>query len=172
MLGDSFLSQGGKPQPRGKGQSIINSKLATARVLCRPGTLAAIPRPQGRRDHALYSGPAARNGRKLHRSGASSEACCADGSCNGHMSALGLVSRALPVQTAMRNCARDEGGPFGFGDQESIPSHRKLLRLKAVVVSVAETPGKDSGRHGRERRAQANRCGGVESGLGDVRTRG
>jgi hypothetical protein len=49
----------------------------------------------------------------------------------------------------MRNCARDEGGPFGFGNQVLISSHRKLLRSKAVVVSVAETPGQDSGRHGR-----------------------
>ena len=32
--------------------------------------------------------------------------------------------------------------------------------------------GQDSGRHGRERRAQANRCRSVESGLGDVRTGG
>ena len=45
------------------------------------------------------------------------------------------------------NCTRDEGGPFEFGDQEPISSHRKLLRAKAVVVSVAET-------HGRERRPQ------------------
>ena len=28
----------------------------------------------------------------------------------------------------MRNCTRDEGRPFGFGDQEPIPSHRKLLQ--------------------------------------------
>ena len=56
-------------------------------------------------------------------------------------SAWGLVSRVSPVQTAVRNCTRDEGGPFGFGDQELIPSHRKLLRSKAVVVSVAEKSG-------------------------------
>src|SRR5215813_1307180 len=74
--------------------------------------------------------------------------------------------------SAARNCTRDEGGPVGFGDQEPISSHRKLLRAKAVVVSVAETPGPDFGRHGRERRAQANRCRSVESGLGDVRTGG
>ena len=42
----------------------------------------------------------------------------------------------------MRNCTRDEGGPFGFGNQVLISSHRKLLRSKAVVVSVAETPGR------------------------------
>ena len=24
----------------------------------------------------------------------------------------------------MRNCTKDEGGPFGFGDQEPISSHR------------------------------------------------
>ena len=53
----------------------------------------------------------------------------------------GLVSRAPPVQTAVRNCMRDEGGPFGFGDQVLIPSHRKLLRSRAVVVSVAEKSG-------------------------------
>ena len=72
----------------------------------------------------------------------------------------------------MRNCTRDEGGPFGFGNQVLISSHRKLLWSKAVVVSVAETPGQDSGRQGRERRAQANRCRSVESRLGDVRTGG
>jgi len=72
----------------------------------------------------------------------------------------------------MRNCTRDEGGPFGFGNQVLISSHRKLLWSKAMVVSVAETPGQDSGRHSRERRAQANRCRSVESGLGDVRTGG
>ena len=82
------------------------------------------------------------------------------------------VSRAPYELSAARNCTRDEGGPFGFGDQEPISSHRKPLRAKAVVVSVAETPGPDFGRHGRERRAQANRCRSVESGLGDVRTRG
>ena len=42
----------------------------------------------------------------------------------------GIVSRVAPVQTAVRNCTRDEGGPFGFGNQVLIPSHRKLLRLK------------------------------------------
>ncbi len=60
----------------------------------------------------------------------------------------------------------------GFGNQVLISSHRKLLRSKAVVVSVAETPGRDSGRHGRERRAQANRRRSVESGLGDAKTGG
>src|SRR6266550_3886354 len=37
------------------------------------------------------------------------------------MTAQGLVSRASPVQTAVRNCTRDEGGPFGFGDQVADP---------------------------------------------------
>jgi hypothetical protein len=62
---------------------------------------------------------------------------------------------------------RDEGGAFGFGNQVLISSNRKLLRSKIVVMSVAETPGRDSGGRGRERRAQANRGRGVESGLGD-----
>jgi len=58
------------------------------------------------------------------------------------MSELGRVSRVSPVQTALRNCTRDEGGPFGFGDQELIPSCRKLLWSKAMVVSVAEKSGR------------------------------
>ena len=57
------------------------------------------------------------------------------------MAEKGLVSRVSSVQTAECNCTRDEGGPFGFGDQELISSHRKLLRSKAVVVSVAEKSG-------------------------------
>jgi hypothetical protein len=83
----------------------------------------------------------------------------------------GRVSRAPPELSGAHNCRRDEGGPFEFGDQEPISSHRKLLRAKAVVVSVAETP-EDFGRHGRERRAQTNRFRSVESGLDDVRTGG
>jgi hypothetical protein len=56
---------------------------------------------------------------------------------------MGLVSRVTPVHSALRNSTRDEGGPFGFGDQESIPSHRKLLPPKSVVVNVAEKAGHD-----------------------------
>src|SRR5260370_41810658 len=74
--------------------------------------------------------------------------CCAAGFRPQLMTAVGLVSRALPVHTAMRNCTRDEGGPFEFGNQVPISSHRKLLRSKGVVVSVAETSGHDPGRHG------------------------
>jgi hypothetical protein len=54
---------------------------------------------------------------------------------------MGRVTRVTPVQTAARNCTRDEGRPFAFGNQVLIASHRKLLRLNAVVVSVAETLG-------------------------------
>ena len=61
---------------------------------------------------------------------------------------LGLVSRVSPVQTAMRNCTRDEGGPFEVGNQVLISSHRKLLSSKVMVVNVAEKPGQDSGRQG------------------------
>jgi hypothetical protein len=41
------------------------------------------------------------------------------------------VSRVSPVQTAMRNCTRDEGGPFKVGNQVLISSHRKLLFVKS-----------------------------------------
>jgi hypothetical protein len=33
-------------------------------------------------------------------------------------------------------------GPSGSAIRSLIPSHRELLRSKAVVVSVAETPGR------------------------------
>jgi hypothetical protein len=49
---------------------------------------------------------------------------------------MGLVSRVTPVHTAKRNCTRDGGGPFGFGNQVLISSHRKLLSSKATVVNV------------------------------------
>ena len=43
-------------------------------------------------------------------------------------------------------------GPSGSAIRSLIPSRRELLRPKSVVVSVAEKSGRDSGRHGRERR--------------------
>jgi len=48
----------------------------------------------------------------------------------------------------VRNCTRDEGGPFEIGNQVLTSSHRKLLSSKAMVVNVAETPGQESGRQG------------------------
>jgi hypothetical protein len=43
---------------------------------------------------------------------------------------------------AARNCTRDEGGPFAFGDQEPISSHRKLLpppeALSGLGVKLSE----------------------------------
>jgi len=41
------------------------------------------------------------------------------------------------------NCVRDEGRPLGAGDQEPAPNHRELLSLRAMVVNVAETAGRD-----------------------------
>jgi hypothetical protein len=57
------------------------------------------------------------------------------------------VSRVSPVQTAMRNCTRDEGGPFEVGNQMLVSSHRKLLSSKAMVVNVAEKSERDFGRY-------------------------
>ena len=84
----------------------------------------------------------------------------------GCMSAWGRVSRASPVHTAVRNCTRDEGGPFEVGNQVLIPSHRKLLWSKAMVVSVAETSGQDV-QAGKVERGERKRtaAGSVESGL-------
>ena len=50
------------------------------------------------------------------------------------MAALGRVSPASPVHTAVRNCTKDyEGCPFKAGSQVLAASHRKLLRTKAAV---------------------------------------
>src|ERR1700751_4904711 len=46
-------------------------------------------------------------------------------------SEFGRVSRVSPVHTAIRNCTRDEGGPFEVGNQVLISSHRKLLLSKS-----------------------------------------
>ena len=62
-------------------------------------------------------------------------------------SEMGLVSRVAPVQTALRNCTRDEGRSFEVGNQVLISSHRKLLWSKATVVNVAEKPEQEFGRH-------------------------
>jgi len=43
---------------------------------------------------------------------------------------------------APRSCTRDEGRPLGAALQEEAPNHLKLLRPKAVVVSVKEKAGK------------------------------
>jgi hypothetical protein len=59
----------------------------------------------------------------------------------------GLVSRVSPVQTAMRNCTRDEGRSFEVGNQVLISSHRKPLSSKAMVVNVAEKSKRDFDRH-------------------------
>ena len=47
------------------------------------------------------------------------------------MSAQGLVSRASPVHTAVRNCPGDEGGPFGFGDQVADPKPPQAAVVKS-----------------------------------------
>jgi hypothetical protein len=60
---------------------------------------------------------------------------------------MGLVSRVTPVHTAMRNCTRDEGGPFEVGNQMLISSHRELLSSKATVVNVAEKSEQDFDRY-------------------------
>jgi len=54
-----------------------------------------------------------------------------------------LCHEVTPVHTALRNCTRDEGRPFEFGNQVLISSHRKLLSSKATVVNVAEKSGLD-----------------------------
>jgi hypothetical protein len=53
-----------------------------------------------------------------------------------------LVSRASPVQTACATVREMKEGPSGSAIRSLIPSHRELLRSKAMVVSVAENSGR------------------------------
>src|SRR6516225_1197699 len=46
-------------------------------------------------------------------------------------SASGRVSRAWPVHTVARNCTRDEGRPFGFGDQVADPKPPRSAAVKS-----------------------------------------
>ena len=50
----------------------------------------------------------------------------------------GSCVTSIAGRNGMRNCTRDEGGPFEIGNQVLVSSHRKLLWSKAMVVSVAE----------------------------------
>jgi hypothetical protein len=61
---------------------------------------------------------------------------------------FGSCVTSTVMSTTVRNCTRDEGGPFEAGSQVLVSSHRKLLSSTAMVVSVAETPGQDSVRQG------------------------
>jgi hypothetical protein len=45
-------------------------------------------------------------------------------------SVMGLVSRASPVHTALRNCTGDERGPFGFDDQVTDPKPPRAAVVK------------------------------------------
>src|SRR3974390_1940361 len=65
------------------------------------------------------------------------------------------VSRVSPVQTAVRNCTRDEGRSFEAGSQVLASNRCKLLSSKAMVVSVAGNVGRIS-RRGRLRGASAS----------------
>ncbi len=62
----------------------------------------------------------------------------------------------------MPNYVKDEGGPFGAGDRNLVPNHRKLRASRAPVVSVAEKAGHDPVRCDPGRRTQVNRRCGAE----------
>ena len=58
------------------------------------------------------------------------------------MSQLGLVSRASPVHVAMRNYARDEGGPFLRQDKSRKGEREFDLKPFVAVQRVQLPPGK------------------------------
>jgi hypothetical protein len=51
-------------------------------------------------------------------------------------SEMGLVSRLSPVQTALRNCTRDEGRSFEVGNQVLISSHAAELAMLAITRAM------------------------------------
>src|SRR3954451_19321340 len=60
-------------------------------------------------------------------------------------------------QTGYTSCAGDEGRPLGIGFQERVPNHSKLLRSRAVVVSVGgKVQGDTLSRYVSERRTKVN----------------
>src|SRR4030088_2737269 len=98
--------------------------------------------------------------------------CCAGRFLIRLMTAVGRVSRGSPVQTAMRNCTRDEGRSFEAGSQVLASNHCKLLSSKAMVVSVAVNVGRISRRGKVERGERKRTAERVESGLDDAKTGG
>ena len=76
-----------------------------------------------------------------------------------HVRVGSCVTSVQLVHTTARNCARDEGGPFGVGNHGLISSHCKLLWPKAMVVSVAVKSGQHAriGRTGRGERKRSVR---------------
>ena len=56
-------------------------------------------------------------------------------------SALGRVSRGSPVQTAMRNCTRDEGRSFEAGSQVPASNRCKLLLAERWPIACAVQHG-------------------------------
>ena len=80
---------------------------------------------------------------------------------NRSMAAPGIVSRVTPVHTAVRNCTRDEGGPFEAGE---IVVATRDRRSYSEIERPSRTRGTDDRSHamsvsafGRAPRARANR---------------
>ena len=75
--------------------------------------------------------------------GESTEAADWDGSARSSGEGpVMLCHERWRVYLATCNYAKDGGRPSGFGGQALFPNHRKLLRSKAVVVSVTEKMGR------------------------------
>ena len=60
----------------------------------------------------------------------------------------GRAKETRRLKISLDNNRLIQGGPFEVGNQVLISSHRKLLLSKAIVVSVAETAGRDPVRQG------------------------
>jgi integrase len=56
-----------------------------------------------------------------------------------HSTGLGLVSRVSPVQTALLNCTRDEGGPFEVGNQVLTRHLSRLFHEAAEAAGIKKS---------------------------------
>ena len=66
----------------------------------------------------------------------------------GHISTLPCVTSNAGPHGGCVTVREMKEGPSGSAIRSLIPSHRKLLSSKAMVVNVAETSGLDSDRQG------------------------
>ena len=74
------------------------------------------------------------------------------------------MSRVTPVHTALRNCMRDEGRPFGFGDQVADPKPPQAAVVKSDGgercgnVGAMISAGKIERGERKQTASEASRC--------------
>ncbi len=83
-----------------------------------------------------------------------------------------MCHEVSPVQTAVRNCTRDEGRSFEAGSQVLASNRCKLLSSKAMVVSVAAKGGSKSRQVWSGEASESEPSMTCRNSIGDVKTGG